>query len=156
MKKLVMLVIVCSLVVAITSSSFAQVKPKSPGTAQALSFILPGSGHMYAGEDNTGLAILGVWGASLGLTFAYGPWTWEKEQSDPTGYFSDLAEGTGTPTSIKLIWYASAAVTVGSWIYAIADGGAAAKRYNKRMNLSIAPRIEKKNNGVMLAATVHF
>lgn len=156
MKKIIAVIVVISVVLAVTSKSFAQVKAKSPGTATALSVILPGSGHLYAAEDNTGLTLLGLWGAGLGLTIAYGPWTWEEEETDPTGYFSDLAEGTGTSASTKIIWYASAAVTLGAWIYAISDGDDAAKRYNTRMNLSLLPRIEAQNNGVIVAAALHF
>lgn len=155
MKKLFILVTVFTLLLLVSSNSFAQLNPKSSGTATALSVFLPGAGHIYAGESNTGMSMMGAYAGAMALVISYGPWTWEEEEKgDP--YFNDLAEGTGTATSTKIIWYASAAVAAVTWIYAVVDAGPAVKRYNKRMNLSIVPSYKRDNMSLSLMATVHF
>ena len=155
MRKSFVFIIIFTSLLLISSNSFAQLKAKSTGTATALSIILPGAGHMYAGENNTGLTMMGIYAGSIGLVIAYGPWTWEEEkEGDP--FFSDLAEGTSTSTSTKVIWYASAVVAAVTWIYAVADAGPAVKRYNKRFNLSLLPSFKNGNRGVNLLATIHF
>ena len=153
MRKLFISVIVFTLLILVSSNSFAQLKAKSPGTATALSVFLPGAGHMYAG-DPIGIKMLGVYAGAMGLVIAYGPWNWEEEKKSEL--FPELAEGTGTSTTTKLIWYASAGVAAVTWLYAVLDSGPAVKRYNKRMNLSILPSYQKDNMSLSLMATVNF
>ena len=135
--------------------SYAQSK-KSVGAARVISMIIPGVGHMYADEVSKGTKLLGIYAGALGLTIAYGPWTWEEEQQPSDPFFSDLAKGTGTPASTKVIWYASAAAAALSWIYAVADAGPAARRYNRQMGLSVVPNLKKGDYGVNLIAEIHF
>lgn len=101
MKRKLILILTVIFLVSISSNSFSQSKAKSTGTATALSVILPGAGHMYAGENNTGLAMMSIYAGSMGLVIAYGPWTWEEEKKSKL--FPELAEGTGTSTTTKII-----------------------------------------------------
>ncbi len=96
----------------------------SSGTIRLYSALLPGLGHVVAGDASKGLTLMSIYAGSLTLALATGPWTWEKASTDP--FFGDLAEGT--PTSTKLIFGGAAAVTVGTWIYAITDAPHALRR----------------------------
>jgi len=154
MKKNIILIMIFAISL-ISSNGFSQLKAKSPGTATVLSVLLPGAGHIYADESDKGWILMGAYTGAMGLVIAYGPWTWEEEEKgDP--FFSDLAEGTGTPTSTKVIWYASAAVAAATWIYAVVDAGPAVKRYNERFNLSITPSLKNGNRSISLLATINF
>ena len=67
MRKLFILMTVFTLLLLVSSNSFAQLKAKSPGTATALSVILPGVGHIYAGESNTGMYMMGAFAGAMGV-----------------------------------------------------------------------------------------
>jgi hypothetical protein len=100
----------------------------SPGAARLYSALLPGAGHMYAGESSKGLTLMSLYVGSLALAIGTGPWTWEdEEEGDP--FFSDLAEGTGTSTTTKVIFAASAATAGITWLYAVIDAPKAVRRY---------------------------
>ena len=141
----------CVLFLCTASVSYSQTK--SSGLATAMSVILPGTGHLYTNETSKGATLLGTYAGTMTLVIVYGPWTWEDEiQGDP--FFSDLAEGTGTATSTKIIWYASAAVAAGTWLYAILDAAPSAKRWNKQF--AVVPIFDPNNKGMRLAASLKF
>lgn len=117
----------------------------SPGTARALSVVLPGAGHLYAGEGVTGVEILSVFAGSLATAVAVNPGTWEEK--DTSGPFSDLSGGTSTTT--KLLFWGSAVVAAGSWLYAVVDAPKAVGR-----QLAIVPVVEP--GLVRLALSITF
>ena len=79
---------------------------RSPLVAGALGFIVPGSGHFYAGEARRGWAVLGI--TMVGAFFA---------RSD------------GTPRAVAT---AGSVLFVGGWTFSVVDGSLAASRYNRR------------------------
>lgn len=153
MKKSLILITIIILSFA-SSNVFSQLKPKSPGTATVLSVVLPGAGHIYAGESDIGFALMGIYTGAMGFVIAYGPWTWEEDVESEL--FPELAEDTGTSGTIKAIWYATAGIAAVTLIYAVVDAGPAVKRYNEHYNLSIAPSFKNGNRSISLLATIHF
>ena len=87
---------------------------------------------------------------SVSVVAAIGPWTWEEEQK--SDLFPELTEGTGTASSIKLIWYTSVGVAGITWIYSMVDASASAKRINeqrradstlpRRWDLALVPTLQ--------------
>ena len=98
-------------------------KPKSPMTARIIG-ILPGAGHIYAGETNRGLAFfagtLGVLAVGGAISDAQC-----KEDEYSTDYCS-------SPVLDVLALVAGAGV----WAWSIVDAGRAARRTNARHGLS--------------------
>jgi len=139
------------IIIGMASNSFSQ--KKSLALATTMSIVLPGLGHLYTNETGKGAALLGTYAGAMTFVIIYGPWTWEDEiQGDP--FFSDLAEGTGTSGTIKAIWYGSAAIAAGTWLYAVLDAGPSAKRWNT--HFALLPVIDKNNVGVKLATSFQF
>ncbi|MCC6928721.1 MAG: hypothetical protein IT359_07000 [Gemmatimonadaceae bacterium] len=77
---------------------------KSPGVAAALGMV-PGVGHLYAGEVNRGWLLMAAY------------WT---------GYL--MVRGGRTDTVGKV----GGVVVVGGWLFSVVDGANAARRYNAR------------------------
>ena len=77
---------------------------RSPLLAGALG-VLPGAGHLYAGEGRRGLAVAGVWLASGLVMFSH-------------------AHGS--------VVGMATAVNVGTYVFSIADAALAAQRFNAR------------------------
>jgi len=124
MKSFIVTLLLVAVLLA-TSAREAIAEHKSPAAAGLLSSVLPGAGQLYTHQQQKGWVLLGTYAAAAGLTFAYGPWTWEKPS---TGEFADLNSGTSSTT--KIIWYGSAAVAGGVLIYAVADAVGAARKLN--------------------------
>ena len=117
----------------------------SPGTARALSILLPGAGHLYAGETVTGLELLAAFASTATLAIATNPGTWESK--DENSDFPELSEGT--PTTTKLIFWGSAAAAAVTWIYAVVD---APKAIERRLAFRLEPAAGDKS--VMFAVQV--
>lgn len=131
----------------VTTAPSPALSDSSPGAAVLYSALLPGTGHMYAGESSKGLFLMSLYLGSAALAIGTGPWTWEDEESgDP--FFSDLAEGTGTSTTTKVIFGVSAATAGITWLYAVIDAPKAVQRYG------LVP--EWRNGEPRLALTTTF
>ena len=79
---------------------------RSPVIAGTLGFLVPGGGHLYAGEPRRGLLVLGL--TTVGAFFA-------------------LTDGTPhTASTIGSVLF------VGGWSFSIIDGALAAGRHNRR------------------------
>jgi hypothetical protein len=92
--------------------------PKDPSMATMLSFFLPGSGQMYAGERVKGGALLAI--AATGGAIAV--------HSLSCAAASDCDMSTGG----RLLGAAGMLAYFSSWIYGIVDAGDAARRFNDR------------------------
>ena len=106
---------------------------KDPKTAVAWSYLLPGAGHMYAGEGGKGFMLMA---ASVGGLTAGTIMTLNSGDEDAdVGYDYDFSKGETnmTPSYIGLAVYA-----VG-WVYSIVDSGKAAERTNRKRGLSRLP-----------------
>jgi len=91
---------------------------KDPGTATLVGVLIPGAGHMYAGETAKGL---GVMAASAG--------------SVATGYYFSTCpgvEGQCSPTFL----YVGIGLHFANWIWSIVDAGDAAQRHNRRLGIA--------------------
>ncbi len=108
--------LVVALAVVLGAAPARVLAEPSAGAVRLYSAVLPGLGHIAAGDATKGLTLMTLYAGSLSLAFATGPWTWEEASSGP---FAELNEGT--PTSTKLIFGGAAAVAVGTWIYAVVD-----------------------------------
>ena len=113
MKRLHWSVVALALTLVAPTRGFAE---PSPGAVRLYSALLPGLGHIAAGDATKGLTLMTLYAGSLSLAIATGPWTWEEAS---TGLFADLNEGT--PTSTKLIFGGAAAVAAATWIYSVVD-----------------------------------
>jgi hypothetical protein len=91
---------------------------KDPSMATMLSFFLPGSGQMYAGERVKGGALLAI--AATGGAIAV--------HSLSCAAASDCAMSTGG----RVLGAAGMLAYFSSWIYGIVDAGDAARRFNDR------------------------
>lgn len=78
---------------------------RSPVIAGALGFLIPGAGHVYAGETRRGWTVFGA--TMLGAYFA-------------------LTDGMPTSASVP-----GSVVFVGGWAFSVADGVLAANRFNR-------------------------
>jgi len=91
---------------------------KEPSTGTLYGAALWGGGHLYAGETNRGMVLLGIGAGSLLAGSAL---------SD----FDNL-----TPL------YVGYAVSLGAWGYSIYDGGKAVERYNERIQSMSDTRVD--------------
>lgn len=99
--------------------------PKDPSLAAVLSFLLPGGGHLYAGEEGTGILLLA--GGTLSLLI--GTQIAANQILDCTTNCDTAGDGA---LSFGLAAY------VGAWIYGMIDGPEAARRANARITPSMS------------------
>jgi hypothetical protein len=148
MKRVVTIIVMLALVATLSNVSFAQ--HKSPAGAAIMSAILPGAGQFYTHQSGKGWLMAGTYLGAMGLVVAYGPSTWEEKK---TGEFGDLT--TGTSGTTKAIWYGSAALAGGVWLWSVIDAPRAAKRINEG-RVSIAPFYSDGVYGVRLSLKTGF
>ena len=95
---------------------------RDPVVATALSLLVPGGGHFYAGETATGVTLVATgFGAPLvGLAL-----TMRSERR--------ICDGYGCQTEVNLTpFLVGSGVMLGAFVYGIADAGRAADRANRR------------------------
>ena len=111
--------------------------PKSPTTARIIG-IIPGAGHMYAGEVGHGFAYMG---GTAGLVFL-------SAAAALGGCLDDGPGGTCGPTVAANVFAVGA---LGLWGWSIYDAGRAVKRVEarklRRMSLIITPmQLQRENS----------
>lgn len=99
---------------ALLSASGGGASHRSLVVAGALGFLIPGAGHVYAGETRRGLIVFGA--TMLGAYFA-------------------LTDGMPTSASVP-----GSVVYVGGWVFSVADGVLAANRFNSSRQEMAASR----------------
>ena len=110
---------------------------KDPGTATLFSVLLTGGGQFYAGETKKGAVLLG-----LGL----GSFIAGAALSTSSCDYYDGCSTNAAPLAIGALAY------LGTWIYGIADAGAAARRQNAAHGFSTvgaSPTMKTFANGRM-------
>jgi hypothetical protein len=117
----------------------------SPGKARLYSMVLPGAGHLYAGDGGTGAVVMSLYLSSVVVAAATGPWGWHGEPEGPAN-LSELSEGTSPVT--KFIFIGAAVTAMTTWIYAVVDAPKVAR------NLVVAPRWTR--DGPALAVQLQF
>jgi hypothetical protein len=100
-------------------------KDKSPTTARVIG-IVPGAGHMYAGETTRGFAYMG---GTLGV-LALGTMMLAAECFSSLGV-EENCHSSGTETVVT-------AAVLGLWGWSIYDAGRAAHRTNARRRLRVS------------------
>lgn len=120
----------------------AVVSRKDAGIAQLLSFLITGSGQMYAGEAAKGLALL-LSGATAGAIAI--------NSAD-----CDAVYGCGDDDRAITALFAVAAISI--WVYGIADADNAVERWNTRHGLSArsGPVIGVDDRRLLLGASLSF
>lgn len=104
---------------------------KSPQTARLMGLALPGGGHFYAEEPQTGMLIFGVgFGAPV---LGYELTRTSREVECPEEAVS-IDECTEDQNFVPL--YIGAAVGVAAWALGFADADDAARRANERRGLT--------------------
>jgi hypothetical protein len=93
---------------------------KDPSLAAVLSFLVPGGGHLYAGEEGTGILLLA--GGTLSLLI--GTQTAAEQILDCTTNCDTAGDGA---------LFFGVAAYVGAWVYGMIDGPEAARRANARI-----------------------
>jgi hypothetical protein len=96
--------------------------PKDPSMATMLSFFLPGSGQVYAGDRAKGAGLFVLAGTGFGLAV----------NSLSCAASAECESSTGKLT----LGAAGMVAFFGSWIYGITDAGDAARRFNLRNRLA--------------------
>jgi hypothetical protein len=127
MKRTVVITLMLALVVSLSNVSFAQ--KKSPAAAALMSAVLPGAGQFYTQQSGKGWLMAGTYLGAMSMVVAYGPWTWEKKQTGGGEFFEDL--DTGTSGTTKAIWYGSATLAGGGWLWSVIDAPHQAKKLNE-------------------------
>ena len=149
------IVMLCLLVSQASAQTTKHAKGyKDPQIATAWSYVLPGAGHMYAGEGGKGFLVMA---ASVGGLAAGTIMTLNSNEDCEVGYDYDF-ESCGE--SWTPFWIGSAAYAAG-WIYSIVDSGKAAQRTNRKRGLSwlgpvqvvpyVAGKADRREYGVRLA-----
>jgi hypothetical protein len=108
---------------------------RDPAMATALSALVPGAGHLYAGETGTGIAIVTT---SIGAPLAGLLLSVRSERR--------VCTASGCRIEQNLVpLFVGAGVTLAAYIYGIADAGRAADRANRRRGLvsrvHVQPRV---------------
>ena len=88
---------------------------KDPGTATLVGVLMPGAGHLYAGETGTGLGVMAVSAGSIGAGY----------------YFSRCPGAVDSCGQTPL--YVGIGLHFANWIWSIIDAGDAAQRHNRRL-----------------------
>ena len=102
---------------------------RDPGTALLLGVLVPGGGHIYAGERAMGIAALSIgFGAPV------------------------LAIVTSSPQLYGEIGSTNLTITAAVWIFSIIDGRRAAIRTNRRHGLALKP----SDDGAGLVLAIRF
>ncbi|MBI4449661.1 hypothetical protein HY634_01250 [Candidatus Uhrbacteria bacterium] len=142
-------VLAASVTVVHPAPARAEEGGKSGTTAALVSLVLPGAGHLYAGDSGMGWTLLSVYTGTAALAWATNPSRWEEDVSDDE-FFGELAEGT--PMSTKLIFWGSAATAAATLVYAVVDAPKAIDRVEGR-RVTLAPTVEPDGAGLVLAAS---
>lgn len=131
------LLLVC--VSARAQDTLIVVEAKDPTTAQLFSVLLAGGGHIYAGETNTGLLLLGTAAGGLAVgSYLTHRSAMEASCSEQTIYYCE-----DETDYMPLIVGGVAAFA--AWIYGIYDSDDAVRRYNH--DLAFIPT----RNGITVA-----
>jgi hypothetical protein len=132
--------IVVGLALVIASSLDAQSRPKDPGVATLWSVFVTGAGQMYSGETGKGVGMLLGQMAATGAAFVL----WDRERDEihtypfPPG--SPIPTYTDTTTvSARGPAYAALGIGGALWAYSLIDAAPAARRFNRRHSLTVAP-----------------
>ena len=111
---------------ALTEEEFKAMVYKDPHTAQLMSLLIAGGGHMYAREDQKGLALMGVGlGAPLlGSVLTVGT--------------ADISCSENACREVKEYTplYLGAAVGMAAWVYGFFDADNAARRTNRENGIT--------------------
>lgn len=110
------------------ASGVAAQSPREPGTAQLYSFVVPGGGQFYAGETAKGAVLLT--GVAVGLTVAVSEIDDLMEDVPDRGYYTTHGTRFGAGLGAAGVL----------WLYGIMDAPNAARRANRRNQLTVLPR----------------
>ncbi|NBB99833.1 MAG: hypothetical protein GVY15_03110 [Bacteroidetes bacterium] len=115
---------------------------RDPVVATALSLLVPGGGHFYAGETATGVTLVatGFGAPLLGLAL-----TMRSEKR--------ICDGYGCRTEVNLTpLLVGSGVMLGAFVYGVADAGRAADRANRRRGVmegvSVYPTAEVREGRI--------
>ena len=104
---------------------------KDPKAAVAWGYLLPGAGHIYAGESVKGLVVMAT---SIGALTAGTIATLNSgDENAEVGDDFDFSVGATDWTP----FYIGGGVYALGWIYSVIDGAKAAERSNKKNGLSL-------------------
>ena len=106
---------------------------KDPALAAAYGTAILGGGHFYAGEP---VRAVGLWVAGPGI-FALGRYLWLD---------------SGQENSFPL--YAGAGMLLASWLYSVFDAPHAARRANRKQNVSL--KVAPSRTGVRVGIRVQL
>ena len=128
--------LVLILLLGITAPAYAQdgdslltrLKYRDPAEATLKSFLIAGGGHLYAGEENTGLALLGI---GLGAPTAGSIISVSSTRRNCTE--------TGCREVVNYVpTYVGVLVGLAAWTYGIVDADDAARRINRKNDISLS------------------
>ena len=131
--RVLLLILLSGLIALPTRAQEQQQRPrplqKDPSAATVFAIVLPGGGHIYAGETTKGLVMLGtataapVAGSLLGRESTVPRWT-------------------------------GSLVAIGIWIYSLVDAAPAARRANARNGYAVSVRAAVNEQQPALAVQV--
>jgi len=97
---------------------------KNPNTATLISLLLAGGGHLYVGDFVAGVSLLSINALGWGIYIA----AVERSRCIDVEHCRDA-------TAQEL---AGLGVVAGSWLFSLFDSGAAARRYNDKLAVTVA------------------
>ena len=157
------IVMLCLLVNQASAQSGKSKEYKDPKIATTWGYLLPGAGHIYAGESGKGWLLMtgsvGALGVGLGMTLASGEEDDIPDEFDPFGNPQTLSTAEDiqdwTPAYVGLGVFSL------GWIYSVLDAGKAAERTNRKRGLSwlkpvrvvpyVAGKADRREYGVRLS-----
>lgn len=126
---------------------------KSPSTARAIAFFVPGGGHLYAGEPGRGFLLMAAAAGAATVGIATSNYNW-----DYTCKNSNCMDPNGGPKYSRM--YLGLGVAGAIWLYSLYDAAHAVERENRRMTqrVSLLPFARMGAGGVHpgLAVRVRF
>ena len=137
MRRLILLLFLVLGLTRLVAAQVAPVRYRNPSTAVAYAFLIPGGGHLYAGETGKGLTL-----ATIGLGSLVGGYllaTRCQSSTEALDYGTSSSSDCGPRTGPLL---AGGAVYMVAWVIGMTDAGPAAKRANTRHGLAIVPLIQ--------------
>ena len=104
---------------------------KDPKAAVAWGYLLPGAGHIYAGESVKGLLVMATSVGALVVGTIVTLNSGDDNAEIGFDYDFSVGETNWTPS------YIGAGVYALGWIYSVVDAGKAAERTNRKRGLSL-------------------
>ncbi|MEX0686780.1 MAG: hypothetical protein WD267_10175 [Balneolales bacterium] len=140
MKTILTLLILCVSLSANAQDYEKIVFPKDPVSATLFSLVIPGGGHLYAGDLDTGFALLGS-----AVVAPLAGWLLYVNSAIKA---EDVSHKEANTTPLVL----GSLVSLACWVGGAIDASNAAHKYNE--NISLSPSVSQVEGGQLLRSFI--